>query len=461
MIKKYFNKKKCGYNCDKYRNVIIEKVINGPKGEKGEKGDLGPTGATGATGPTGATGIIGPTGPRGPSGENLVVKSTKTLEPDKQANVKATHEANTTYLEFEIPRGKDGVSEEIDVGKTFQVKENEKAKVVSRYENKIHYFDFYIPQGRVGEKGEQGVKGDPGEKGEQGEIGPQGKQGPQGEKGIQGLQGLKGDIGPQGPKGETGEIGPRGFPGEIGKSEKISVDTTETVGPNENAQVLDDFENLIHHLTFYIPKGEKGDKGEKGEKGDEIILAGTTTQVGENEKAKVSDRFEGNTHFLDFQIPQGKTGPKGDKGENGEQGIQGVAGPPGSTNNINATIFNSESQNISNLKPLTFGKIIVNNALNVNDTSITITSPGTYLVSFSINNGSSATAGESIAVHKNNVIIEGTKRPLTSSTNVSCIFVIKLARNDIITLVPSLTSSKTLTNSGAPSAMLTVVQIAT
>ena len=49
--------------------------------------------------------------------------------------------------------------------------------------------------------------------------------------------------------------GPRGFPGEIGISEVITIDGTETVEPNEEAQVQDDFDRNIHHLTFYIPKG--------------------------------------------------------------------------------------------------------------------------------------------------------------------------------------------------------------
>ena len=44
----------------------------------------------------------------------------------------------------------------------------------------------------------------------------------------------------------------------------ISIDQTETVEPTEEASVLDDFENNIHHLTFYIPKGVKGDIGNEG-----------------------------------------------------------------------------------------------------------------------------------------------------------------------------------------------------
>ena len=80
-----------------------------------------------------------------------------------------------------------------------------------------------------------------------------GPTGPRGEKGEQAIQGLKGDQGPQ------------GLPGEIGQSEVITIDETETLEPNEKAEVQDDFEGRIHHLTFYIPKGEKGDQGPKGD----------------------------------------------------------------------------------------------------------------------------------------------------------------------------------------------------
>ena len=65
----------------------------------------------------------------------------------------------------------------------------------------------------------------------------------------------QGDAGIQGLKGEIGHTGLRGFPGEIGISEVITIDGTETVEPNEEAQVQDDFDRNIHHLTFYIPKG--------------------------------------------------------------------------------------------------------------------------------------------------------------------------------------------------------------
>ena len=79
--------------------------------------------------------------------------------------------------------------------------------------------------------------------------------------------------GAQGLKGDTGETGPRGLPGEIGISEHINVELTETVEPGEDAQVLDNFENTVHNLSFYIPRGEKGDTGARGPAGESFVSA--------------------------------------------------------------------------------------------------------------------------------------------------------------------------------------------
>ena len=73
-------------------------------------------------------------------------------------------------------------------------------------------------------------------------------------------------MGLQGPKGDRGDIGPTGPKGENGPT-TITVGQTETIEPNKLAEVQDDFESNIHHLTFYIPKGEKGEKGDQGEVG--------------------------------------------------------------------------------------------------------------------------------------------------------------------------------------------------
>lgn len=101
----------------------------------------------------------------------------------------------------------------------------------------------------------------------QGPTGPKGDKGDVGNAGPIGPKGDKGDIGNIGPTGPKGDMGPRGLPGEIGISEVITIDETITLESNEDAEVQDDFDRNIHHLTFYIPKGEKGDTGDKGDMG--------------------------------------------------------------------------------------------------------------------------------------------------------------------------------------------------
>ena len=147
-------------------------------------------------------------------------------------------------------------------------------------------------------------------------------------------------VGPTGPKGEKGDIGPVG---EAGISHEFTVDETKTINPDEPAKVQDEFTSNTHHLTFYIPKGEKGEqgsigpigpKGEKGETGpmglpgekgiSEIIIIDKTETVEPDEPAKIQDDFNDNTHHLTFYIP------KGEKGEKGDQGSVGPAGPTGS-----------------------------------------------------------------------------------------------------------------------------------
>lgn len=134
----------------------------------------------------------------------------------------------------------------------------------------------------------QGPKGLKGDKGDTGPTGPQGENGPTTieigitETGEPDTESLVTNVGTDknvilnfkiprgstGRKGEKGDIGPRGLPGEIGISEVITIDGTETVEADEPAEVLDDFDRNVHHLTFYIPKGEQGIQGLKGEQGD-------------------------------------------------------------------------------------------------------------------------------------------------------------------------------------------------
>lgn len=285
----------------------------------------------GITGPTGATGSTGATGP---AGEQVIARSTITINPDEEAKVVSSHQGNSTYLDFYIPKGDNGDMEKFTIGFVETVEPNEQAEVTDRFIDGMHYLDFKIPKGEKGEKGEtgpvgaegpvgpSGEQGKQGERGFQGEPGPQGEQGvkgeqgeigpigPQGERGLQGEKGDKGDkgdVGPTGPKGDKGETGPQGLPGEIGISPIIVVDSTETVEPDEPADVQEDVDGKIHHLTFYIPKGKTGEKGEQGIQGP--------------------------------QGPAGEQGIQGAKGEQGEKGDKGVTGATGTIESFSSFII--------------------------------------------------------------------------------------------------------------------------
>lgn len=116
-------------------------------------------------------------------------------------------------------------------------------------------------------------------------------------------KGMDGDVGPTGPKGD---MGPRGLPGETGISQVITVDGTETIEPDDDALVHDDFENNVHHLTFYIPRGEQGEQGEQGPQG----IRGEPNGVG-----AYGERFSNSTQRFNVTanvetiIPLEKTGP--------------------------------------------------------------------------------------------------------------------------------------------------------
>lgn len=163
------------------------------------------------------TGPTGPTGPAGESGTNIVLaRKTTTLEPNNSANVVSVKEGTTTYLDFFIPKGEKGESEEIRVGDVTTLDAGNEARVTDRVENGIHYFDFALPCGNNGQNGANGERGPQGFPGEPGLPGPKGDKGDPGEKGEPGERGLQGEQGPVGPQGEKGEKGEPGERGPIG-----------------------------------------------------------------------------------------------------------------------------------------------------------------------------------------------------------------------------------------------------
>ena len=343
-------KNKCIFptKCCEPDKETIKKNTYGPRGIRGEAGPTGPSGATGPTGPT------GPAGARGPSGEDVVVRSTTTIEPNNDAQVSSFHEGNTTYLDFFIPRGIDGIPEEISVGKTTTVDSSELAEVQDRYEAGVHFFDFFIPKGE---------------------------------------------------KGETGPAGPQGIQGEAGVSQVITIDGTETVEPDEDAEVQDDFDQNIHHLTFYIPRGAKGDTGE--------------------------------------------TGPAG------------PAGPPGLIPDYNATIFNVDEQQLTTETALTLPSVEVLNGFTMQDQKgIVCPTGGTFLISFSVNGSDGVQTGDYVGVAVNDTLVPSSKRPLTKDGNSSASVVVLLNKDDVISITNTVTGQKTIKATGGPSAVLTVLMIA-
>lgn len=285
-------------NCDdKLKRIIengeIKKRLNeigiyGCMGPCGAKGDVGPTGPAGPQGPqgiigpqglAGAEGKVGPTGPQGPTGAGLKILGTydsmeelEKMHPIAEEGdcyiVKKTlvvwdHETNS-WKETAVIEGPPGESATIEVGRTETIEPQNNAAVLETVVGNHHVFDFLIPRG---EKGDIGDKGD------------------------------KGDVGLQGEVGPTGPIGPRGFPGEIGISEVITIDGTETIGSDEDASVQDDFDRNVHHLTFYIPKGEKGEQGIQGVQG----LPGVTGPTGPTGPSYYNPTAYNTILFISFQ----------------------------------------------------------------------------------------------------------------------------------------------------------------
>lgn len=289
------------------------------------------------------------------------------------------------------------IGAKIEARNTITVDPQQEAKVISTREDDTVKLDFFIPRGVIGDRG------------------PQGERGPKGERGEAGPKGDKGDIG---PKGDTGPQGPRGFPGEIGISEVITIDGTETVAYTDEAEVQDDFDRNIHHLTFYIPQGEPGPQGERG--------------------------------------PQGE---KGDPGPQGDTGPAGPAGPPGVAPDLYATIFNSSEQAVMDQQAIIMSETGVNSGFRTQDGGLIVPSNGAYLVSFSVNNSLQATAGDSVGVSVNNVVAPVSKRPLTSSTSTTATIAMSLNRNDVVKLMANVGGNRTITASGGPSAVLTLMLI--
>ncbi len=247
-------------------------VFTGIVGPTGPQGPAGVHGLMGAPGPIGAT---GPTGPMGPQG----------------------------IIGMIGPTGPTGLADSLQFGNIkFSTNLNE-CGAFDRTGSPAHIVDLVLPMSQKGEKGEKGERG---------------------------------EIGPTGPKGDKGEQGAKGENGQDGIADKIAISQIEAVEENEQPQVIDNYFNNIHNLTFKLPKGAMGPKGERGEPGaagkdgiSEKIVVSSTLTAENTEDAEVVDNFANNTHQLVFKIPRGATGPQGERGQPGPEGPPGERGEKG------------------------------------------------------------------------------------------------------------------------------------
>ena len=339
------------------------------------------------------------------------------------------------------PKGEQGIKGDpgpatIRVGSTETVESSEPALVINTGTKEDVVLDFKIPKGDKGDKGEQGIQGMQGPKGEQGDKGDIGLKGDKGEKGEPGPTtirvgstetvessepalvinaGTKDDIIlnfkiPKGDKGDKGDSGPRGLPGEIGRTEHIAIDETETLEPGEPAQVMDTFENWIHHLSFLIPKGEKGDLGPVGPQGP----------TGQSFVSSYGIRYS----MIDTQLNL-----------------------PQATD----TVIPLPEKGISFFTEYP------------DDNSIKIKESGVYLVSYLLCAATNEECSITMSVRANDIL-----QPATSATsefqaqlinNISGSTIISLQTNDLITLNVKSSKNVNMKFNGSTNAMLSIIKI--
>lgn len=161
--------------------------------------------------------------------------------------------------------------------------------------------------------------------------------------------------------------------------------------------------------------------------------------------------------------PTGATGPAGPQGPQGIQGIQGPVGPQGPAGilaNENASAVNTEEIAMTTNTLLTFPTAMTNNGLTLTDSAITVTNAGTYLIGFGVNEVNTATATDNVALSINGTRNANTARVIQTNAPVSGTFILNLDAGTQVGIVPVISASSTLSNTGGPSVFLTVVRIA-
>lgn len=135
-------------------------------------------------------------------------------------------------------------------------------------------------------------------------------------------------------------VGPTGPTGPIGEAESIVIGNVSTTDYQDDAQVIDHKEGLVHTLDFVIPKGAMGIPGPRGTDGTSVTILGSYTSVSELEKMHATGHLGesylvGNNLYVwsesdkDWKDVGQIKGPQGERGIQGIQGIPGIPGPQG------------------------------------------------------------------------------------------------------------------------------------
>lgn len=156
----------------------------------------------------------------------------------------------------------------------------------------------------------------------------------------------------------------------------------------------------------------------------------------------------------------GPQGPAGPAGPIGPQGATGPQGPAGTIPNQNATIYNTALQTLTSGTALDFPTVLTNNNVTVSTTSVTIPTTGTYIISYNINRATTESTTDNVGIAINGTINTATQSTLSTTSNTSASYILNLTSGDIITVVPTIADTNSITNNGGPSSSLTVVRIA-
>ncbi len=156
----------------------------------------------------------------------------------------------------------------------------------------------------------------------------------------------------------------------------------------------------------------------------------------------------------------GATGPQGPIGPTGATGPVGPQGPTGITPNQNSSIYNGATQTITSGTALTLPTVLTNNGLTTDGSSITVAESGTYLVSYVVNEATTATGTDNVGIAVDSTINTATQTPLSTTDAVGGSYVLNLTAGSSITLVPTVAGATSIDATGGPSASLTVMRIA-